>query len=156
MQCWKTNGTSRLKIVDHDSMGGEQIWVASGLIFTSGKWGIWPLATPQNHGFVKLQISQGGKEKPRHNMHINTTYGGGGTMFSILEKWNYLLLWIPLVWGKGILDLWKVIVSKEDHLSFSLWTHGEARGWIKKTNLVVLFYGWVEHGCSICVLASNF
>jgi hypothetical protein len=36
--------------------------------------------------------SQGGKERPRHEMKINTTYGGGRTLLSMLEKGYYLFL----------------------------------------------------------------
>ena len=43
-----------LKSVDHDSMSGEQVETTSGLIVTSGKSEIWPLADPKNQGFRKL------------------------------------------------------------------------------------------------------
>ena len=99
-------------------MSGEHIWVASRMIFTTGKWGIWPLVVPKNHGFVKLWIFQGGKERPKHKMNINTTYGGGGTLLSMLGKINYLLLWALLVWGKGNYYIWMVTIAKEDHSVF--------------------------------------
>jgi hypothetical protein len=46
--CRGTNGTTMLKSVDHDSMSGEHVGTTSGLIVTSGKSGIWPIATPEN------------------------------------------------------------------------------------------------------------
>jgi hypothetical protein len=51
----RTNGTSMLKSVDHDSMSGEHVGTTSRLIVTSGKSDIWPLATPKNQGFRKLR-----------------------------------------------------------------------------------------------------
>jgi hypothetical protein len=42
-----------LKSVDHDSMSGEQVGTTSGLMITSGKSEIWPLATPKNQGLRK-------------------------------------------------------------------------------------------------------
>jgi hypothetical protein len=45
---------ARLKSVDHDSMSGEHVGTTSGMNVTSGKSGIWPLAAPENQGFVKL------------------------------------------------------------------------------------------------------
>ena len=44
-----------LKVDDHDSMSGEHVGTTPGLIFTSGKLVIWPLATPKNQGFRKMQ-----------------------------------------------------------------------------------------------------
>ena len=44
-----------LNLANHDSMSGEHIGTTSGMIVTSGKSVIWPLATPKNHGFRKLQ-----------------------------------------------------------------------------------------------------
>ena len=44
-----------LKVVDHDSMSGEHVGTTPGLSFTSGKLVIWPLETPENHGFRKLR-----------------------------------------------------------------------------------------------------
>jgi len=43
-----------LKVADHDSMSGEHVGTTPGLIFTSGKLVIWPLAAPKNQGFRKL------------------------------------------------------------------------------------------------------
>jgi hypothetical protein len=43
-----------LKLADHDSMSGEQVGTTSGMIITSGKSEIWPLAAPGNQGFRKL------------------------------------------------------------------------------------------------------
>jgi hypothetical protein len=48
INCRRTNGTTMLKSVDHDSMSGEQVGTASGLMITSGKSEIWPLAAPKN------------------------------------------------------------------------------------------------------------
>jgi hypothetical protein len=63
--CRRTNGTTMLNSTDHDSMSGEHVGTTSGLIVTSGKSGIWPLAAPENQGFRKLRkIPKGGK-RPR-------------------------------------------------------------------------------------------
>ena len=43
-----------LKSVDHDSMSREQVGTTSGMIVTSGKSMICPLAAPENQGFRKL------------------------------------------------------------------------------------------------------
>jgi hypothetical protein len=55
IDCRRTNGIAMLNLVDHDSMSGEHIGINSGLIVTSGKSVIWPLAAPENQGFRKLQ-----------------------------------------------------------------------------------------------------
>jgi hypothetical protein len=55
IDCRRTNGTTMLKSTDHDSMSGEPIGTTSGLIITSGKSEIWPLAAPENQGFRKLR-----------------------------------------------------------------------------------------------------
>jgi hypothetical protein len=55
IDCRKTNGTTMLKVADHDSMSGEHVGTTPGLIFTSGKLVIWPLAAPENQGFRKLR-----------------------------------------------------------------------------------------------------
>jgi hypothetical protein len=44
-----------LNSMDHDSMSGEHVGTTSGMIVTSGKSGIWPLAAPENQGFRNLQ-----------------------------------------------------------------------------------------------------
>ena len=54
IDCRKTNGTTMLKVADHDSMSGELVGITPGLIFTSGKLVIWPLEAPENQGFRKL------------------------------------------------------------------------------------------------------
>jgi hypothetical protein len=36
-----------LNSVDHDSMSGEHVETTYGMIVTSGKSGIWPLAAPE-------------------------------------------------------------------------------------------------------------
>jgi hypothetical protein len=38
-------------------MSGEQVGTASGLMITSGKSEIWPLAAPENQGLRKLRKS---------------------------------------------------------------------------------------------------
>jgi hypothetical protein len=48
INCSRTNGTTMLKSADHDSMSGEQVGTAHGLMITSGKSEIWPLAAPKN------------------------------------------------------------------------------------------------------------
>ena len=35
--CGKTNGTTMLKLADHDSMSGEHVGTTLGMIVTSGK-----------------------------------------------------------------------------------------------------------------------
>jgi hypothetical protein len=50
----RTNGASMLNLADHDSMSGEHVRTTSGLIITSGKLVIWPLAAHGNQGFRKL------------------------------------------------------------------------------------------------------
>jgi hypothetical protein len=65
IDCRRTNGTTMLKSVDHDSMSGEHVGTTSGLIVTSGKSVIWPLATPENQRFRKLgKFPRGGKKDP--------------------------------------------------------------------------------------------
>jgi hypothetical protein len=58
INCRKTNGTTMLKVVDHDSMSGEHVGTTPGMICTSGKLMIWPLAAPENQGFRKLRKFQ--------------------------------------------------------------------------------------------------
>jgi hypothetical protein len=55
IDCRRTNGTTMLKLADHDSMSGEHVGTTSRLIVTSGKSVIWPLAAPENQGFRKLR-----------------------------------------------------------------------------------------------------
>jgi hypothetical protein len=55
IDCRKTNGTTMLQVADHDSMSGEPVGTIPGLISTSGKLVIWPLAAPENQGFRKLR-----------------------------------------------------------------------------------------------------
>jgi hypothetical protein len=54
IDCRRTNGTTMLKSVDHDSMSGEHVGTTSGMIVTSGKSEIGPLEAPENQGFRKL------------------------------------------------------------------------------------------------------
>ena len=54
IDCRRTNGTTMLKLVDHDSMGGEHVGTTLDLNVTSGKSRIYPLAAPENQGFRKL------------------------------------------------------------------------------------------------------
>jgi hypothetical protein len=51
-----------LKSADHDSMSGEHVGTTSGMIVTSGKSRIWPLAAPENQGFGKLRKFPRGKK----------------------------------------------------------------------------------------------
>jgi hypothetical protein len=44
-----------LKSANHDSMSGEQVGTTSGLIITSDKLDIWPLAALENQRFRKLR-----------------------------------------------------------------------------------------------------
>jgi hypothetical protein len=62
INCMRTNGTAMLKSADHDSMSGEQVGTAPGLMITSGKSNIWPLVAPENQGLRKAtKIPKGGK-----------------------------------------------------------------------------------------------
>jgi hypothetical protein len=54
-----------LNSADHDSMSGEHVGTTSGLIVTSGKSGIWPLAAPENQGFRKLRKFPREGKRPR-------------------------------------------------------------------------------------------
>jgi hypothetical protein len=60
--CFWTNGTTMLKSIDHDSMSGEHVGTTLGMIVTSGKSRIWPLAAPENQGFGKLRKFPRGKK----------------------------------------------------------------------------------------------
>jgi hypothetical protein len=55
IDCRRTNGTTMLNLVDHDSMSGEHVGTTFGLIITSSKSVIWPLVAPENQGFRKMQ-----------------------------------------------------------------------------------------------------
>jgi hypothetical protein len=55
IDCRRTNGTSMLNLVDHDSKSGEHVGTTSRMIYTSEKSVTWPLAAPENKGFRKLQ-----------------------------------------------------------------------------------------------------
>jgi hypothetical protein len=62
INCRRTNGTTMLKLADHDTMSGEQVGTASRLMITSGKSDIWPLAAHENKGLRKdAKIPKGGK-----------------------------------------------------------------------------------------------
>ena len=52
-----------LKVADHDSMSGEYVGTTFGLIITSGKSVIWPLAALENQGFRKIRKFPQGREK---------------------------------------------------------------------------------------------
>jgi hypothetical protein len=65
IDCRRTNGTTMLKSADHDSMSGEHVGTTSGLIFTSGKSEIWPLAAPENQGFRKMRKFPREGKRPR-------------------------------------------------------------------------------------------
>jgi len=54
-----------LKSTDHDSISGEHVGTTSGLIVTSGKSMIWPLAAPENQGFRKPQKFPREGKRPR-------------------------------------------------------------------------------------------
>jgi hypothetical protein len=68
----RTNGTTMLKVVDHDSMSWEHVGTTPRLIFTSGKLVIWPLEAPENQGFRKLQKLPREGKRPRKitNRHM--------------------------------------------------------------------------------------
>jgi hypothetical protein len=63
--CRRTNGTTMLKSADHDSMSGEPIGTTPGMIVTSGKSGIWPLATLKIRDLERCENSHEEK-RPRH------------------------------------------------------------------------------------------
>jgi hypothetical protein len=65
IDCRRTNGTTMLNLADHDSMSGEHVGTTSGLIVTSGKSVIWPLAAPENQGFRKLRKFPREGKRPR-------------------------------------------------------------------------------------------
>jgi len=52
-----------LKSADHHSMSGEQVGTTFGMIISSGKSEICPLAAPRNRGFRRLRKSPQGREK---------------------------------------------------------------------------------------------
>jgi hypothetical protein len=54
INCKRTNGTTMLTTTNHDSMSGEHVGTTSGMIITSDKSVIWPLAAPENQGFRKM------------------------------------------------------------------------------------------------------
>ena len=59
-----------LKSVDHDSMSGEHVGTTSGMIITSGKSVIWPLASLESQGFRKAaKIPKGGKKTHAKKIH---------------------------------------------------------------------------------------
>jgi hypothetical protein len=53
IDCRRTNGTTMLNLVDHDSMRGEHVGTTPRMIVTSGKSMICPLVAPENQGFRK-------------------------------------------------------------------------------------------------------
>ena len=53
-------------LADHDSMSGEHVGTTSGLIITSGKSVIWPLAASENRDLESCENSQG-REKTWEN-----------------------------------------------------------------------------------------
>jgi hypothetical protein len=55
IDCRRTNGTTMLNLANHDSMSGEHVGTTSGMIITSGKSVIWPLAAPENQVFRKIR-----------------------------------------------------------------------------------------------------
>jgi hypothetical protein len=64
IECRRTNGTSMLKSADHDSMSGEHVGTTFGLIVTSGKSEIWPLAATENQGFRKMRKFPRERKRP--------------------------------------------------------------------------------------------
>jgi hypothetical protein len=89
--CRRTNGTTMLKSADHDSMSGEHIGTTSGLIVTSCKSGIWPLAAPENQGFRKLRkFPREGKDLGKYIV-LNSICEEVGCCQVCWER-NYLLL----------------------------------------------------------------
>jgi hypothetical protein len=89
--CRRTNGTTMLKSVDHDSMSGEHVGTTSGMIVTSDKSGIWPLAAPENQGFRKLRKFPRREKDLGKNMVLNSICEEAGRCQVCWER-NYLLL----------------------------------------------------------------
>ena len=54
-----------LNLANHDSMSGEHVGTTSGLIVTSGKVEICPLAAPENWGFRELRKLPREGKRPR-------------------------------------------------------------------------------------------
>ena len=54
INCRRTNGTTMLKSADHDSMSGEHVGTAYGLIMRNGKSEIWPMEALENQGLREL------------------------------------------------------------------------------------------------------
>jgi hypothetical protein len=67
INCRRTNRTTMLNLVDHDSMSGEHVGTTPRLIVTSGKSMIWPLVAPENEGFRKMQKSRREGKRPGRN-----------------------------------------------------------------------------------------
>jgi hypothetical protein len=65
INCRRTNGTTMLKSADHDSMSGEHVGTTSGLMITSGKSEIWPLATTEYQGLRKVAKIPKVRKRPR-------------------------------------------------------------------------------------------
>jgi hypothetical protein len=59
IDCRRTNGTTMLKLAHHDSRSGEHIEINYGMIVTSGKSLIWPIAAP------KIKNLEGCEKTPR-------------------------------------------------------------------------------------------
>jgi len=55
------SGTTRLKVVDYDSMSGKHVWVNSEIIFTSVISQVVSMVAPKDQWFVNMWISKGGK-----------------------------------------------------------------------------------------------
>jgi hypothetical protein len=72
IDCRRTNGTTMLKVADHDSMSGEHVGTTPRMIFTSGKLVIWPLAALENQDLGSCENSQGRGKRPRQliNKHM--------------------------------------------------------------------------------------
>jgi hypothetical protein len=81
-----------LNLADHDSMSGEHVGTTSGLIVTSGKSRIWPLAAPENQGFRKLRKFPREGKRPREKIFF--------LINSICEEAGRCLV----CWGKGTID----------------------------------------------------
>ena len=57
-----------LKSTNRDFMSGEQVGTSPGLMITSGKSEIWPLAAPESQGLRKLRKSpKEGKDLGKKN-----------------------------------------------------------------------------------------
>jgi hypothetical protein len=59
-------------------MSGEHVGITSGMNVTSDKSRIWPLETPENQGFVKIQKFPRGKDLGTNDFGIYSIWEEAG------------------------------------------------------------------------------